>query len=158
VRGIRRKLKRLLSERTRGCSGANGRLGAQKHLPSRLTNYSPWEPHWRNLRLVLSALGPFYALQEIRVCANVEPKGLWVEEQRFAGLEDRRLAHFVKATQGVLRKRRLIGLDAAFLSTPLTPASAPEEPARTLWNALFDPEPMGGLSGEYVSSQTTISA
>ncbi|MBI5514447.1 MAG: hypothetical protein HY909_11805 [Deltaproteobacteria bacterium] len=88
-----------------------------------------------SLRVGLSAFGRFATLQEVRWLGLRDPDGLWIEARRAAGVEDRRLQTFVKATQGLLRREKITALDVAFL---LEPSGSPEPP--TLWQALFDPD------------------
>jgi hypothetical protein len=101
------------------------------------------------LRVALSPLGRYYTLQEVRITATAMAGGLWIEEQRIVGVEDRRLQLFVKATQGFLGKRRLTGLDAAFLAEPAASAHELDAPA-TLYALLFEPVPAGLRRGDFV--------
>jgi hypothetical protein len=99
------------------------------------------------VRVLFSPLGRYYTLQEIVLESTRESDGVFVEERRWVGIEDRRLQLFVKATQGLLRKRKLIGLDAAFLSEPVSEGSRV-----TLWNALFERDDAGSCGGVFVRS------
>lgn len=90
------------------------------------------------LRVGLSGLGRYATLQQCSLTVSLEAGGTWIEERRCAGVEDRRLQLFVKATQGLLRKAKVVCLDAAFLAEPLDQGGE----AEGLWNALFDPDPM----------------
>lgn len=111
------------------------------------------------LRVAFSSLGRYYTLQEVRVSAALEPDGVWVEEQGIVGVEDRRLQLFVKATQGLLRKRRLVALDAAFLVEKLhDPCARGLEAigaAPMLWTALFENTPPGRTRGEWLALERT---
>jgi hypothetical protein len=106
------------------------------------------------LRVLFSPVGRYYTLQEVRSLAVRDSTGVWVEEKRLAGVEDRRLQLFVKATQGLLRKHRLIGLDAVFLSEPVP--DPVHEATRllgappTLWTLLFESSPPVTTRGEYL--------
>ncbi|MFO0650258.1 MAG: hypothetical protein U0326_28810 [Polyangiales bacterium] len=97
------------------------------------------------LRVGLSPWGRYATLQESRLRGERDGDGWWIEEDRLAGVEDRRLAMFVKAAQGVLRARKIVCLDAAFLSEPA-------DGERSIWQALFDLDPMVGRSGVWVPS------
>ena len=101
----------------------------------------------QGIRVGLSSLGRFATLQEIRWSGTVDPDGIWVEETRCAGVDDRRLVVFVKAAQGILRRQRIPTLDAAFLTGPVT------DPTVTLWNALFDPDPMITSVGTWIPAE-----
>jgi hypothetical protein len=90
------------------------------------------------LELVLSAIGRFATLREVRIEFGVESPAL--------GVDDRRWAAAVKALQGLLRSRAITLLDMAFLAEPAGPAVQPEYEARfgsslTWWSLLFRPEP-----------------
>ncbi len=91
------------------------------------------------LRVGLSSLGRFATLQQCDLVASVDARGTYLEERRCPGVEDRRLQPFVKAVQGILRRQRIVCLDAAFLADALDES---DPAADGLWNALFDPEPM----------------
>lgn len=97
------------------------------------------------VRVGLSTHGRYATLQEVRLSGAPEPSGYWVEEARVAGVEDRRLQLFVKAAQGLLRKLKVVSLDAAFLMEPAPETSDPRvastHGAPTLWSALFDADP-----------------
>jgi hypothetical protein len=97
----------------------------------------PPRPEETSLRVGFSHFGRYATLQEVRLRGTPEHDGCSVEEQRLIGVEDRRLQSFVKATQGLLRSRRVVCLDAAFLAEPLHDHSND-----SLWQCLFDPEPM----------------
>ncbi len=91
----------------------------------------------RALRVGFSALGRYATLQEVTLSGAPEGNGWWVEESRCVGVVDRRFAAFVKAAQGILRSRRVVCLDAAFLAEPLDDAGG-----GTAWECLFDRDPM----------------
>lgn len=99
----------------------------------------------RGLRVGLSALHRAATVQEFAVRATVEGPAAWVEESRVAGVDDRRLQLFVKATQGLLRTMKITTLDAAFLEGPAVEGSDP------LWSLLFDAAPMVSRAGEWVT-------
>jgi hypothetical protein len=99
----------------------------------------------RGLRVGLSALHRAATVQEFTVRASVEGDAAWVEEARVAGVDDRRLQLFVKASQGLLRTMKITTLDAAFLE------GAAAEGGDPLWSLLFDPEPMVSRAGSWVS-------
>ncbi len=101
----------------------------------------------QGIRVGLSSLGRFATLQEIHWSGTVSTDGIWVEETRCAGVDDRRLVVFVKAAQGILRRQRIPTLDAAFLADPVT------DPTVTLWNALFDPDPMTTSVGTWIPTE-----
>lgn len=117
---------------------------------------APERPSETCLRVGLSPWGRYATLQEVRLSGARDGDGWWIEEERVAGVEDRRLQHFVKAVQGFLRKRKVVSLDAAFLDEPV------EDPrgegaslagvSPTLWSVLFDPEPMVARAGVWVTS------
>ena len=86
------------------------------------------------------------ALQEFAFTGAPADDGVWIEERRVAGVEDRRLQPFVRAVQGVLGARRIACLDAAFLATEL----GPEGPS--LWAALFDAAPMRSCAGVWIET------
>ncbi len=98
------------------------------------------------LRVGLSPWGRYATLQESLIRGERDGDGWWVEEERLAGVVDRRLAMFVKATQGLLRARKIVCLDAAFLGETL-------DGDRTLWEALFDLDAMTGRSGVWVPDE-----
>lgn len=101
-----------------------------------------------SLRVGLSRRARYATLQETRFTGARDGDGWWIEEDRLAGVEDRRLQTFVKAAQGILRKRKVVCLDAAFL------AEAVHEGAdETLWAVLFDRDPMGTRSCGWVPSE-----
>lgn len=104
---------------------------------------APDAPEETVVRVGLSPWGRYATLQEVRLRGERDGDGWWIEEERVAGVEDRRLAMFVKAAQGLLRARKVVALDAAFLSEP----AAGE---LTLWNVLFDPDPMVTRGGVWV--------
>ncbi len=97
------------------------------------------------LRVGLSTLGRYATLQEVRLSGTWEPGGWWVEEARLAGIEDRRLQLFVKAAQGILRRDKVVALDAAFLAEPVDDptgrGAVTTGVAPTLWTVLFDLDP-----------------
>ena len=101
-----------------------------------------------SLRVGLSRHARYATLQETRFTGAREGDGWWIEEDRLAGVEDRRLQTFVKAAQGILRKRKVVCLDAAFLAEPVREGS--EE---TLWAVLFDRDPMGTRACGWVASE-----
>lgn len=117
------------------------------------------------VRVVFSPLGRYYSLQEVRLSASLEPNGVWLEERRLVGLQDRRLQWFVKAIQGFFGKRKLVGLDAAFLAEPVPDpdgAIAGQLGAPpTLWTLLFERTPAACTKGEWLPlesrTQTTSS-
>jgi len=99
------------------------------------------------LRVALSPLGRFATLQEsvLRLEDLGEGRRLVAEEPR-AGVENGDLRTMVTGLQGLLRRERIVLLDAAFLFQAI---AGPVDPAfeqrwaspPTLWNALFDPAP-----------------
>jgi hypothetical protein len=102
------------------------------------------------LRLGFSALGPFVALQEVRVTRASEGGVTVVGEEPLLGVEDRRLQAIVKALQGKLRAEKRVLLDMAFLLQGGRDAKAPPSSdayvsrygeAPTLFAFLFDPVP-----------------
>lgn len=99
----------------------------------------------RGLRVGLSPLHRAAVVQEFGVRATVEGPIAWVEESRLAGVEDRRLQMFVKASQGLLRTMKITTLDAAFLQEPATEGGDP------LWSLLFDADPMVSRVGVEVA-------
>jgi len=99
----------------------------------------------RGLRVGLSALHRAATVQEFAVRATIEGPAAWVEESRVAGVDDRRLQLFVKATQGLLRSMKITTLDAAFLQDPAVEGADP------LWSLLFDAAPMASRAGEWVT-------
>ncbi|MEZ4390036.1 MAG: hypothetical protein R3A48_02980 [Polyangiales bacterium] len=94
------------------------------------------------LRVAFSPFGPYATLQEVHLEADVDDEGVWIEERRLAGVEDRRMQHLVRGVQGALRKARVTALDAAFLAEPFGDG--------TLWSALFDAEPAVATRGDYL--------
>lgn len=108
------------------------------------------------LRVGLSPWARYATLQEVRLTGARDGDGWWIEEDRVAGVEDRRLQTFVKAAQGFLRKRKVVSLDAAFLEEPVDDPTgegvALTGAAPTLWTVLFDPEPMVTRAGVWVTS------
>ncbi len=100
-----------------------------------------------SLRVGLSRHARYATLQEVRFTGTADGDGRWVEEERVAGVEDRRLQHFVKAAQGILRRQRVVCLDAALLAEPAAEGDA------TLWEVFFDRDPMGTLAGVWVASE-----
>jgi hypothetical protein len=106
---------------------------------------APVETEERGLRVGLSALHRAATVQEFTVRAAVEGDAAWVEEARVAGVDDRRLQLFVKASQGLLRTMKITTLDAAFLE------GFAVEGADPLWSLLFDPEPMVSRAGSWVT-------
>jgi len=101
-----------------------------------------------SLRVGLSRHARYATLQEARFSGSPDGDGWWIEEDRLAGVDDRRLQTFVKAAQGILRKRKVVCLDAAFLAEPVREGS--EE---TLWAVLFDRDPMGTRACGWVASE-----
>lgn len=97
------------------------------------------------LRVCFSPVGPFATLQEVAVEASADPGGVWIVERRVAGIEDRRLQHMVRGVQGLLRKAKVVTLDAAFLAEPFADA--------TLWSALFDHDPAVTSVGVYLAAE-----
>lgn len=89
----------------------------------------------RALRVGFSPLGRFATLQEVSLRGAPDADGVWIEERRARGVEDRRLQAFVRATQGALRKEKVVVLDAAFLAEALAPGEI------TVWSALFEDDP-----------------
>jgi hypothetical protein len=114
------------------------------------------------VRIAASALGRYVTLQEVCVAApdgGGAADGRWVETRGVVGVGDRRLQLFVKATQGVLRKRKLVALDAVFLAEP-TPdpegtAAAALGASPTLWSLLVEPTPPGAVRGEWLALERT---
>jgi len=110
-----------------------------------------------SLRVGLSPFGRYATLQEVRVRGQREEGGWWVEEDRVVGVEDKRLQTFVKAIQGMLRKRDIVALDAAFLAEPVEDPDGEgnlltgESP--TLWTALFDRDPAATRTGMWVTER-----
>ena len=98
----------------------------------------------RGLRVGLSALHRAATVQEFSVCATIDRGAAWVEESRVAGVDDRRLQLFVKASQGLLRTMKITTLDAAFLEGPAVAGGDP------LWALLFDGDPMVSRAGVWV--------
>jgi hypothetical protein len=98
------------------------------------------------LRVGLSPWGRYATLQESKLRGSRDGDGWWIEEERLAGVEDRRLAMFVKGAQGLLRARKIVALDAAFLSEPV-------DDDRSLWQCLFDADPMVGRSVAWVPAR-----
>lgn len=94
------------------------------------------------LRVALSPFGPYATLQEVHLEAQCDAEGVWIEERRLAGVDDRRLQHLVRGVQGALRKARITALDVAFLAEPYENG--------TLWTALFDAEPAVTTRGVYL--------
>jgi hypothetical protein len=101
-----------------------------------------------SLRVGLSRHARYATLQETRFTGARDGDGWWIEEDRLAGVDDRRLQTFVKAAQGILRKRKVVCLDAAFLAEPLRDGAD-----ETLWEALFDRDPMGTRACAWVASE-----
>lgn len=99
----------------------------------------------RGLRVGLSALHRAATVQEFGVRATVEGGAAWIEEARVAGVDDRRLQLFVKASQGLLRSMKIATLDAAFLEGAALAGGDP------LWSLLFEEGPMVSRAGEWVS-------
>lgn len=99
----------------------------------------------RGLRVGLSPLHRTAVVQEFGVRATVEGASAWVEESRVAGVDDRRLQMFVKASQGLLRTMKITTLDAAFLQEPAMEGGDP------LWSLLFDADPMVSRVGVEVA-------
>jgi hypothetical protein len=99
----------------------------------------------RGLRVGLSGLHRAATVQEFTLRATVEGDAAWLEESRVAGVDDRRLQLFVKASQGLLRVMKFTTLDAAFLEGATLPGADP------LWALLFDGEPMVSRSGSWVT-------
>lgn len=104
----------------------------------------PEEPEERAIRVGFSALGRFATLQEVSMRAERDADGLWIEERRARGVEDRRLQVFVRAAQGALRKARVTVLDAAFLAEPVAPEGM------SGWEALFERDPPVTTRGVWI--------
>lgn len=102
----------------------------------------------RGLRVVLSPVGPYAALQEVALLGSDDGEGVWVEERRLAGVEDRRMQHLVRGAQAVIRREGITLLDAAFLAEP--------HGAGTLWQSLFERDAPSSAVGDYAPA--TISA
>lgn len=105
------------------------------------TGLAPLRGEDRGLRVVLSPLGPYAALQEVTLAGSDDGEGVWVEERRVAGVEDRRLQLLVRGAQGVIRRAGLTLLDAAFLAEPHGDG--------TLWQSLFERDPPSSAVGVY---------
>lgn len=97
------------------------------------------------LRVLLSPYGTYAALQEVRFTATPEEGGEWVEEQRLAGVEDRRMQHLVRGAQGLLRREGLTLLDVALLVEPEGPT--------TLWQLLMERDPPATTVGTFVADE-----
>lgn len=95
----------------------------------------PEERDQTAVRVGFSHRGRFATLQECRWHGEPDEGQVWIEENRLAGIEDKRLQTFVKALQGLLRRARWLTLDAAFLTETVGDGD-------TLWSRLFDPGPM----------------
>lgn len=93
------------------------------------------------LRVGLSAFGRLATLQEVSVDGAREGDGWWIEESRRVGVDDPRLRAFVKVAQGALRSAKAAVLDVVFLGEPCG------EGGETVWEALFDADPMGTRTG-----------
>ncbi len=98
----------------------------------------------RGLRVGLSPLYRTATVQEFVVSATVEGGSVWIEEARVAGVSDRRLQLFVKASQGLLQSLKIPTLDAAFLEGVAVEGGDP------LWSLLFDDAPMVSRAGEWL--------
>lgn len=96
---------------------------------------APDAPVETALRVGLSAMGRYATLQEVTLSGARDGDGWWIEESRCVGVVDRRLAMFVKGAQGMLRAKKIVCLDAAFLCEPAGDG-------RALWHWLFDEDPM----------------
>lgn len=106
---------------------------------------APTTPEETCLRIGFSPWGRYATLQEVRFHGARDGDGWWIEEERLVGVDDRRLQMFVKAAQGLLRKRRVVALDAAFLAE-----AAREGDDTTLWTALFERDAMTTRCGVWV--------
>ncbi len=104
----------------------------------------------RGLRVVLSPVGLYAALQEVTLVGSDDGEGVWVEERRLAGVEDRRLQHLVRGAQAVIRREGLTLLDAAFLAEPHGPG--------TLWQSLFELDPPASAVGDYAPAAALSAA
>lgn len=100
----------------------------------------------RGLRVGLSALHRAATVQEFTVTATAGQGSAWVEEARVAGVEDRRLQMFVKASQGILRTMKITTLDAAFLEGAALEGGDPR------WALLFEGLPMVSRVGVWVAT------
>ena len=109
------------------------------------TTAAPEAPQETCLRVGLSPWARFATLQETRWRGERDGDGWWVEEERLVGVVDRRLQMFVKATQGLLRKRRMVTLDAALLAETVR-----DDDASTLWTVLFDGDDMAARCGVWL--------
>jgi hypothetical protein len=114
------------------------------------TGVAPLRGEDRGLRVVLSPLGLYAALQEVTLVGSDDGEGVWVEERRAAGVEDRRLQLLVKGAQGVIRRAGLTLLDAAFLAEP--------HGEGTLWQSLFERDPPASAVGDYAPAALSAAA
>lgn len=114
------------------------------------TGPSPRRDEDRGLRIVLSPFGDYAALQEVTLLGREDADGVWVEEVRVAGVEDRRLQHIVRGAQGVIRREGLTLLDAAFLAEP--------HGAGTLWQSLFERDVAACVVGDFAPAALTPAA
>jgi hypothetical protein len=114
------------------------------------TGVAPLRGEDRGLRVVLSPVGLYAALQEVTLVGSDDGDGVWVEERRVAGVEDRRLQLLVKGAQGVIRRAGLTLLDAAFLAEP--------HGAGTLWQSLFERDPPASAVGDYAPAALSAAA
>ncbi len=115
--------------------------GSWVELREGLSTRVPTVTEERGLRVGLSALFRAAVVQEFEVRATVDGANVWLEESRVAGVEDKRLQMFVKASQGLLRTMKISTLDAAFLGEPAVAGGD------ALWSLLFDADPMASRAG-----------
>lgn len=111
---------------------------------------SPRRREDRGLRVVLSPVGPYAALQEVTLQGSDDGDGVWIEERRLAGVEDRRMQHLVRGAQAVIRREGITLLDAAFLAEPHGPG--------TLWQSLFERDAPSSAVGDYAPATLTAAA
>jgi hypothetical protein len=114
------------------------------------TGAAPLRGEDRGLRVVLSPVGLYAALQEVTLLGSDDGEGVWIEERRAAGVEDRRLQLLVRGAQGVIRRAGLTLLDAAFLAEP--------HGAGTLWQSLFERDPPASAVGDYAPAALSAAA
>jgi hypothetical protein len=90
------------------------------------------------LRVLVSPLGRYFTLQEVRARAERDDAGVWLFTEHMAGLHDKRMQWMVKAVQGLLRKHHVIALDAGFLTQPAVREDGTA--GATWWELLFEPQ------------------
>lgn len=121
---------------------------------------APSGSHEVCLRVGLSMKARYATLQECRLEGAREPDGWWVEETRVTGVEDRRLQLFVKAAQGLLRSKKIVTLDAAFLLEPVDEPDGANEatspPETTLWSVFFDDTPTASTVGVFLPRSAAV--